>query len=148
MKKSAFSSIELLLTILMSVITINGVVISVINSMVLNEINQNYSVAINVARARMEQTIGQKSNFDSIVSSEGALTLNSDGITGRYRIDVTGPGGGAPTSIKNIKVAVCWLNRGARVVGDCDKNPDGTLSWKNIGDPTSPCVLQTSIAKR
>ncbi len=149
MKKNAFSSLELLLTIVISVIMINGIVISIINSMVLNELNQSYSIAINIARAKMEQTIGQKSNFDSITSSGGPLTRSSDGILGRYRIDAVFDAPSIPASnIVNIHVAVCWQVRG-RFIGDCEiVATNNEIGWKVMANPTSPCALRTAIARR
>lgn len=150
MNKRAFTLVELLITIVVSALVINGVIMSLINSMVLNEYNQEFSIAMNIARAKIESIISRKANFSTITNEgvsplpPGILTVAADGINGLYRIDVTD----INPQLKNVKVTVCWQARGNRIIGDCNPPPAGssTLSWK--APYGSPCSIETAVAQR
>ena len=150
-EEQSFTLVELLIAMVISTLVISGVIMSLINSMILNEYNQGFSVAINIARAKMEETIGKRSNFSSIISEEGLLTLANDKIDGRYRIDKTDL---VLDELVNVKVSVCWKARGGRIIGDCENDPINPpfLRWKTSIPcppcPSSPCSIETAIAKR
>lgn len=153
MKKSnkrSFTLVELLITMVVSVVVISGVILSLVNTMVLNEYNQGFSVAMNIARAKLEDQLAQRSpsTWDNIVDVPSAtLTKALDGIDGLYRIEVSNPviGGNPVTDIKDITVSVCWKARAGRIIGDCEIS-GGNLAWKS--PYSSPCRLSTSIARR
>ena len=150
-EKQSFTLVELLIAMVISTLVISGVIMSLVNSMILNEYNQGFSVAINTARAKMEEAISKRSVFSNIFSEEGSLTVADDKIDGLYRIDVTDL---VASELKNVKVSVCWRARGGRIIGDCENDPDDPtfLRWKtNIPCPpcpSSPCSIETAIAKR
>ena len=150
-EEQSFTLVELLIAMVMSTLVISGVIMSLVNSMILNEYNQGFSVAINIARAKMEETISKRSNFSNIVSEEGPLTPADDKIDGRYRIDKIDL---VPDELVNVKVSVCWRARGGRIIGDCENDPNRLtiLRWKTSilcpPCPSSPCSIETAIAKR
>ena len=142
MDKRSYTLVEVLITIVVSALVINSVVMSIVNSMVLNDYNQGFGIAMNIARAKTEEVISKKSNLSSIVNEDGPLTLAQDGINGRYRIDVTDV---VANELKNVKIAVCWTARG-RIVGDCAPAAvPGTLQWSGTN---SPCTIETAVAQR
>ena len=53
-KKSAFSLAELLIAAVVTTLVIKGVSMSTVNSMVLNEYNRWFSIAMNFARLKLE----------------------------------------------------------------------------------------------
>ncbi|MFA5060362.1 MAG: hypothetical protein WC676_07030 [Candidatus Omnitrophota bacterium] len=156
MNKKSFTIIELLITIVVAVLVVTGVLMSLINSMVLDEHTAQLSIGMNIARAKIEEVLSRRSDFDNIVSvpsgndqSGVKLTADGDGMVGAYRIIVRGVTGFA-SELKTVKVAVCWKGRGNRVVGDCRIVDDGTVEWISLADlnPKSGCELETAIAKR
>ncbi len=151
MKKRAFTIIELLITIVVSALVINGVIMSLINSMVLNEYNQEFSIAMNVARAQVESIISKKTDWTKLpvpdangiaVIVDPPLTLANDGIFGRYKVVLTD----VNPQLKNVKVSVCWRARGNRVIGDCTCTNAG-CTWVSPSG-SSPCSIETAIAQR
>lgn len=145
--KRAFTMIELLITMVVSALVINGVIMSIVNSMVLNQYNQEFSIAMNIARAEIEESISQKSSFISIVNETGAssvLTLAANGLNGCKRKVVTDIVDG---DLKNVSVYVCWTGRGGRQIGTCD-NPATLTTPCDAASPTSPCMLETAVARR
>ena len=161
LNKQSFTLVELLITMVVSALVINGVIMSLVNSMVLNEFNKGFSVAINIARAKTEEVIGKRSNFASIVFEDGPLSLTTDGIDGRYRIDVeTVPATDPNSPLKNVRVSVCWRARGGRIIGECTVPAGSSLQWKSlspaptsctpstINKPYSPCCIETAVSAR
>ncbi len=148
-RSKAFTLIELLIAIAVAALVISGVFMSLINSMVLDSYNQNFTVAMNIARAKLENVFNQRNGFANISSSSGILTANVNHLDGAWRIDVTDvQGAGDDSELKNIKVAICWKDRRGRIIGDCrDSDGDGVLEWIP-GQSDSPCSVETSIAKR
>ena len=142
-KLASFTLIELLATVTVISLVLGGVLYSITNSIALDEYNQELSIVVNIARAKIEETLSQKSDFNNIVSTTGPLTISTNGIKGAYRIDITDV---VNNELKNIRVAVCWQSRGGRIFGDCEAEGDH-LKWK-INGTNSPCVLVTALAKR
>ncbi len=98
---------------------------------------------MNIARAKAEETLSQRSDFDNIVSTTGPLTILTNGIKGAYRVDITNV---VSDELINIRVAVCWQGRGGRILGECEQEGDH-LKWQ-AGGTGSPCVLETAVANR
>ena len=158
--KKAFTLVELLITIVVSALVLNGVIMSLVNSMVLNEYNQGFTFAMNIARSQTESVLSRRSNFSTIVSVPAAgdpnktkrevLTAATNGINGLYRIDVTDI---IPNELKNVKISVCWRARGGRVVGPC-RLVNNSLTWDpNIqtiiadsSNKQNPCTIETAVA--
>ena len=150
LKNEAFTLVELLIAIAVAALVISGVFMSLVNSMVLDSYNQNFTIAMNIARAKMEGVFNQRSDFANITSStNNPLSLPTDRLDGNWRIDVTEViGTGQNSELKGIRVSVCWKERRGRIIGDCeDPNGDGVLTWK-AGLNGSPCTIETSLAKR
>lgn len=147
---TGFTLVELLITAVVAVLVIGGVFLSLINSMMLNEFNEKFSVAMNIARTKLEEQIAKKSgNFSGIVSDTdngNILSAAADGIDGLYRIDVSDVSdvGG---ELKGVQVTICWRQRAGRIIGDCQDDGAGALQWAGA-NPSSPCILRTTIAKR
>ena len=148
MNKRSFTLVELLITMVVSALVINGVIMSLINSMVLNEYNKEFSIAINIARSKVEEQINKRTNFSTIISIPlGTLTIANDGLNGLYRVEVTDVATSF-SQLKNDVVKVCWKTRSGRIIGDCqDSNNDGVLD-KWTGAMSSPCSISTAIAQR
>ena len=151
MNRKSFTLVELLVTIIVAVLVISGVLMSLINSMVLNEYNQQFSIAMNVARARLEEVISNRPNFTSIVTNADGtlpanqLTIAADGIAGLVRVDVND----ITTDLKDVTVTICWKARGGRIIGSCQLGVAGNLQWNNaVSPPQSHCALSTAIARR
>ncbi len=147
----SFTLIELLITMVVSALVINGVIMSIVNSMVLNQYNQEFSIAMNIARAEIEESISQKTNFTGIVSESGAtseLTLANDGLRGCKRKVVTNV---VLNELRNVRVFVCWVGRGGRLIGNCvdletQVNPVCTTPLAALVQ--SPVMLETAVARR
>lgn len=142
MKSSAFTMVELLITVFVAILVIGGIMILFINSIALDEYSQELATAMNIARAKLEENIViQHSGFDSILETSGTLSSLTDGINGLYHVGVTG----IDTDLKNVQVSVCWRSRGGKIIGDC-MDTNGTLQWG--ASYNSPCHLETAIARR
>ena len=154
MKSLAFTLVELLVTLVVAALVIGGVLVFLIHAIILDEYNEKFSIAMNVARAKIEEAISERGNFDDISNEGYALDLESDGIDGSYQRTVA-PVAGFTNKLKNIRVVICWRGRGGRVVGE-DLNLNGVLDSNEKDPPVgngdeildSPCVLTTAIAKR
>ena len=147
LRLKAFTLVELLIAIAVAALVISGVFMSLINSMVLDSYNQNFTIAMNIARAEMEKIFNNRPEFDDeiISSPDNPLTLATNRLDGNFQVVVTDVIAG---ELKNIKISVCWKERGGRIIGDCvDSDGNGDLEWK-AGLSGSPCSLETSIAKR
>ena len=148
--KKAFTLVELLITIVVAALVLNGVIMSLVNSMVLNEYNQGFTFAMNIARSQMEDVLSRRSDFSSIVNATGTLSAAANGINGLYRIDVTDI---VPNELKNVKISVCWRARGGRVIGPC-RLVNNNLIWDPsiqtiIADSSNrqnPCTIETAVA--
>ena len=145
--KRSFTLIELLTVMVIAALVINGVIMSIVNSMVLNEYNQELTIAMNIARAEIEESISQKTSFSSIVSESGEssskLTLEAHGLDGCKRKYVTPI---IADELVNVKVYVCWQGRGGRKIGNCANPPACTVPANNALQ--SPVVLETAVAQR
>ncbi len=159
MKKTcAFTLAELLVTTAVGVLLIGGVLFSMIRSMVLNEYNQNFSIAQNIAREKMEQVFSMRNDFTNICSDKGQLNTETDGLNGFFQVVVrnaleTGKpiipqdcGSNNNTSLKDIEVDVCWVNRFGDPVGDCtcEKNQCTDIEQ----DGTFPVSFKSAVARR
>ena len=143
-REQSFTLIELLITMVVSALVINGVIMSIVNSMVLNEYNQEFSIAMNIARAEIESAISQKTSFSSLTTVNRNLTLAADGLNGCVRRIVTSV---VPGELANVQIFVCWRGRGNRQIGNCVRSspqPPTCLA----GTTTSPCTLETAVARR
>jgi len=138
--KDSFTLVELLITMVVAVLVLNGVIMSLVNSMVLNEYNQSFTYAMNISKAKIEEVLSRRSNFSGIVSTTGTLTAAANGIDGLYRIDVEDV---VADELKNIKVAVCWKARGGKIIGDCALI-NSVLQWQT--PYSSPCMAETAVA--
>ena len=149
-----FTLIELLFTMLISAIVIGGVFMSLISTLVLNEYTQGFSVAMNIARAQMEQVLANRGNFTGIVTSPvnpdstlftpgsspagWRLTQANNGINGLLGMEVTDLG-----DLKHVRIVVCWRGRAGKITGDC-RESSGVLYWNTYN---SPCTLETDISR-
>ena len=155
--KSSFSLAELLVTVTVAILVLGGVLISMISAMMLNEANEKFSIAMNIARNKLEDIFSRRTDFDTIIDAVGCLDFDSDGndldctpnpelSKGMYRIDVTD----VTSDLKEIKIAICWRGRGTKIIGDCQDvaipPESGDLQW--VAPFSSPCVLETAIARR
>ena len=154
--QNAYTMVELLITMVVAALVLNGVIMSLINSMILNEYNQEFSKAMNIARQKAEDVMTNKSNLDNVLNQTGTLSLATDGIAGLFRVDVRGVDNVTLTQAQllNVRIAVCWQSRSGRIVGECLIDGSGVLRWKPYieNDPwaalSSPCIVETSVAQR
>ncbi len=142
-KAVAFS--ELLIIGITSILVIAGVSMSLFNSMALDDYNKEFSVAMNIVKAKLEKTLARRADFFNITSDmTGKLTLATDGIKGAYRIDIADV---IPDELKTITVSVCWQGRNSRIVGSCHEDSDGILQWNAQALVNEPCSISAAIAR-
>ena len=149
MNKRAFTLMEVMIALTVVILVMSSVLSFLISSMDLNELNQKYFIAMNIAQAKMAEKINQRPNFDSIGPDPAILLYaGSDGIDGICRVDVTTlvlpP---VKQEYKILDVYVCWKSRRGRVIGSChDTNSDGRLDAWYI-PPESPAHIRAGITK-
>ena len=155
MNKKSFTLVEILITVLITTIVLSAVLALFVNDLALGQQNKEFSIAMNIARAKMEELINKRSDFVNIVSTPEpgiALSAATDGIAGLYRIDVTDISYGSNPVVtgwlKQIKISVCWKSLGNRIIGQCKNNaglPNGPLDqW--YGAKSSPCSIETALS--
>ena len=142
---AGFTLIEMLVTTFVSFLVIGSILVALVNSLVLDEYNEKFSIALNIARGKIEAALSDRVDFENIVSQEGVINDEATKIKGLWRQDVANVG--LDDHLKSVEVKVCWQGRNGRVIGDCrDSDNDGLLDeWTG---PNSPCTLKTAIAKR
>lgn len=144
MGRSSFTLIELLVTAFVATLVLGGVMVSLINGTALNEYSQELTMAMNIARAKLESDVfAKRAAFSEIVTTtNGQLSLAADGLAGIYRIEVTDLFDG----LKTARISICWRSRGRKTIGDCREDTTDHFVWG--ASYTSPCVIETAIARR
>lgn len=106
----------------------------------LQETARNTSLALNAARARIEQI--KTADFDDIEDFNGQIVQLAEPV-GVLRIgaeDVTG----SNNNLIDIRVVACWRQKGGRIVGTAALDGNG-----NFTDCTdSPVELNTAISRK
>lgn len=154
--KRAFTLLELLVAIAIAVVVF-GSLLSLANySLDLEDTNRNLSAAFNDARDKVEEI--RNTGFDSIIATFNNQVFNPAGFTAgeaRGRVGaaiVTG----SSNNLIDVRVAVCWRQRGGRIIGEDNGNGggtalDGQLNGAEDADGDglidSPCVISTSIRR-
>ncbi|MFH1360880.1 MAG: type II secretion system protein [Candidatus Omnitrophota bacterium] len=151
----SFSLTELLITAAVGILVITGVLVTIIHSMALDSYNESFTVAMNIARAQLEEKFTQQSsNFDSIqTDATEQLTREANGLRGAYRIEVKDVISG---QLKDVNVLVCWETRG-RVWGEdctCTQGEDhcqfeeSSCPGSNPIRCQAPVNIATAISRR
>lgn len=152
--RRGFTTIELLFVVGISLLVIAAMLGGFVNFMIINEHNRNLTIAMNIARDKMEQVItdAQSGNFDSIVST----SYNAASLATAYSVPANwGSCAVTITNINNdlkyVRMVVCWRDRGNRRIGE-DFNLNGVLDSgedsNNNGLIDSPCVLYSAVARK
>ncbi len=130
---------------------------SFITCLALNETSRNMTIAMNIARDKIEEIVNKKlSKWDDYCPTGCAGgTLSAYGLDGSCSVEVTQP----EERIKLIRVVVCWKQKGNRIIGE-----DGSVDVGHVqngrwdsGEDTiangltekldSPVVVETAIVK-
>ncbi len=156
MKKS-FTMLELVLVIVIVVIVSTALMSSLITCMALNDNSRMMTIAMNIARDKLEDIINRKGDWDTIVNPQGPYGINILSLPpaqGGYNFDgscqVTVHT--VNSTLKLIRVVVCWRLRNGRVVGS-DANFNGLIDdathvvWQGIQVHNSPVVIVTAISR-
>ena len=175
-RRAGFTLVELALVIAIMGVVLTGLLGAFIACFALNETSENLTIAINGAQVKMEEI---RNHVDTVNDFGVLITDYSPGgvIGNTFTIDPvnwlgavnqsaviyildpqsgiilnTGPTADPGLDLYDIRITVCWRQKGGRIVGE-DSNLDGVL---NAGEDTStvnnildsPAQIITLIAKR
>lgn len=170
--RKAFTMFELVLVIAILVIVSTALLGSFVSSMSLDENSRMTTIAVNIARDKIEDAINKRvSRWTEITSisycmdcmgrADCSHSLQSDyGFNGSCSVDVLD----VNSSLKFIRVVVCWKMQNGRIVGTdngqgggvaldgIENGSEQTVSWP-LGVPNpidvlnSPVVLVTAISQ-
>ncbi len=154
--KKAFTMVEVILVTVIVVVISTALITTFVTCLALNENSRMMTIAMNIARDKIEETINSKANWTGpLLSSRSygisalskAPSLGGYSFNGSCQVLVFEK---APT-LKLARVAVCWKLKNGRVVGsDLNLNgqSDSVETWEVWGGATaitSPVVITTAI---
>ncbi len=153
---TGFTLLELLIAVAIAVVVL-GSLLSLANySLDLEDTNRNLAAAFNAARGKAEEI--RNTSFDSIIATFNNQVFDPSGFTageakGRVTAAIVT---GSDNNLIDTRVAVCWRQRGGRIMGEDNGNGGGTAldGQLNGGEDAngnglldSPCVLNTAIRR-
>jgi type II secretory pathway pseudopilin PulG len=168
MNNKALTMLELVLVIALLGFALVGLLISYVSSLNLSEYDKNLTIAMNIAREKMEELYNNRSvNFDNLGENMGAthfagnyaigkefsfdnayMKSTYDNFNGSCTIYITS----LDQNLKEARIVVCWKQQVGRITGE-DKNlngyfdeGDGEGEYTNQLD--SPCRLVSAFTKR
>ena len=158
-RSTGFTLIELLIATAILIVALVGILAAYQSCFSLTETARNLTAALNADQAKMEEM--RNYNFNLLATDYGTGGVNNifpaSGLSGNrkgkiYIQYVSSPQDG---SLLQVKVVICWQERGGRVVGE-DKNLNGVLDTAPLpsedtngnGEINSPCELTTLMAQR
>lgn len=134
-----FTIIEIMLSVVVLVSLLVGLMGIYIYCFELQETANNTTIALNQARAKLEEI--RNSGFDSIITNYNNKTWPLSALDGRMRTEATSVVTG---SLIDIRVVVCWRQKGGRIIGSATF--DANRNFTNCTN--SPVELVTSLSKR
>jgi type II secretory pathway pseudopilin PulG len=170
----ALTMLELLLVIAIAGLALVGLLVTYVSSLNLGEYDRNLTLAMNIAREKMEELYNERiTNFDDLGSEmcleeptgcnievvDPSLTIVSFdsehmaaknyGLDGSCTIYIRELD---PSNLKEVRVIVCWKQRVGRIIGE-DINLNGVLDpGEDVGghpnELDSPCEIISAFAKR
>lgn len=148
-KNKGFTLIEVILSAMILVGLLVGLISLYIYCFDLQETARNTSIALNAARGKLEEI--KNSDFDSIESAYDGAVFDLNELPGaKMRTEAT-PVGGSDLLL-DLRVVVCWRQKGGRIIGEDTVNLNGQLDSgedANVNNRLdSPVELVTSIAKK
>ncbi|MBM3251677.1 MAG: type II secretion system protein [Candidatus Omnitrophica bacterium] len=171
MNNKALTMLELVLVIALLGFALVGLLVSYVSSLNLSEYDKDLTIAMNIAREKMEELYNQRfEDFDTLGvsmcdSEEGCLVTgdnnlrvvsfskiyvqnNYNDFNGSCAIYITK----LDENLKEARTVVCWKQNVGRITGE-DKDLDGTLDGNedaggHVGQLDSPCELISAFAKR
>lgn len=176
MSNKALTMFELMLVIGLLAFALTGLLISYVSSLNLSEYDKNLTIAMNVAREKMEELYKKRDeSFDTLGSdmclgepsgcsvvgddANRVISFNNAYMKTKYNnfngsctiyIKEIDPQG---DDLKEARVLVCWRQRIGRIVGedlDLDGQPDTTEYEGGVhtDELDSPCEIEAAFAKR
>ena len=173
--KKALTMIELIIVIGLLGFALAGLLISYVSSLNLSEYDKNLTIAMNIAREKMERLYDERDeDFDGLGSgmcddeaagcsisgnnTNRVVSFNNSNIRETYNnfngscviyIDEIDPFG---DNLKQARVAVSWRQRLGRIIGE-DKNLNGLFDGGDDNEDgdgllNSPCEITTAFANR
>ena len=146
MKNKGFTLLEIMFATVILVGLLLGLMSVFIYCFDLQETSRNTTIALNEARAKIEEI--RNSSFDGIIVNYGGKIFPLVSLDGKMRTET--PGGdagyviGSYKNLIDIRVVVCWKQKDGRIIGNAAFDGSG-----NMTDCTgSPVELVTSISKR
>lgn len=172
----AMTMLELVVVIGVVGIALMGLLVSYINSLSLSDYDKNLTIAMNIAREKMEElytdrvktfdTLGQDlcgaanppdciwaMNGNTIVVSFNNTYMKThypgfNGSCTAYIKDIDPLG----DNLKEVRIVVCWRQGIGRIIGE-DTNLNGALdpgedSGRHANELDSPCEIISAFAKR
>ena len=128
MNKHAFTLIELMIASVVIAAALLGLLGVFTACLGLNETSQNITLAINEAQEKLEEI--RNTNFASIIASHnGPFALS--GLDGRGLVDATYVTG-SNNNLINIRVVICWRQRGERIIGEDDGTGAGGIALDGV----------------
>ncbi len=176
--KKGLTMLELMIVIAIVGFSLVGLLISYISSLNLNEFDRNLTIAMNIAREKMEELYNAR-NLDftnlgsslctgqpdicTVVASGNSkiVSFNVDNIRAKYHgfngsctvyMQDKAAGSVPAGQIKEARVIVCWRQHLGNIIGE-DNNLNGVLdagedTGGRVGKLDSPCELISAFAKR
>lgn len=142
MKKSGLTLIEIMIAMAILVGLSVGLLSVFVYCFDLQETSRNTTIALNGARAKIEEI--RDSSFDAIIATYNGQISNLTTPSGKMRTEASYVSGSSSNNLIDIRVVVCWRQKGGRIIGNATLDILG-----NMTDCTgSPVELVTSISKR
>lgn len=162
-KNKGFSLVEVMVCIAILASLFVGVISLNIYCLDLIETARNITIASNTARTQIEEI--KNMGFDDIRStyvaaaggaSQSVLLNSPVSVDGVMRVEATDVNG-SDQNLLDLRVVVCWRQRGGRIVGEdngagggiaLDGILNGTEDVNGDGELNSPVELTSAIMKR
>jgi len=175
MTNKALTMLELMLVITLLGFALVGLLISYVSSLNLSEYDKNLTIAMNIAREKMEELYNERSeNFDTLGTNmcDGAAGCSVTGddslrivsFNNAYMKNNYNNFNGSCTAyiteldqnLKEARIVVCWGQRIGRVTGEDDGAGDAFLNGQldsgedrnGNGQLDSPCELISAFTQR
>lgn len=153
-----FTLVEVMICMGVLVGVLTGLIGLYFHSYDLQETSRNTSVALNAARARLEvirdAAINNNYDFATLITTYHNTTISVSGMDGLLRTYVSyGKNADASdnTNLIEVATAVCWRQKGGRIVGEAAVDMSGNLFLNDLdsdGTIESPVGLQDTISAR
>jgi prepilin-type N-terminal cleavage/methylation domain-containing protein len=147
--KRGFTLVEVTLVVAIVIIVSVALLNSFMSCLALNETSRNITIAMNIARDKMEELVNKRLSWDEIIdaSYNEAALVAAYGFHGSCNVRVIP----INDKLKSVRIVVCWRQRGNRILGE-DRNLNGVLDSGEDINPVntqldSPVVVETAIVK-